>query len=64
VYGFTLYSFQMADLEAALDSRPLLAALAIATIAGALALLWRRNPRATEVTFEAWEPEIQTLNLS
>jgi hypothetical protein len=64
VYGFTLYSFQMADLEATLDSHPLRAALAIATIAGALAWLWRRNPRATEVTFEAWEPEIQTLNLS
>jgi hypothetical protein len=64
LYGFTEYSFRMADLETTLDDRPWLGLLFLASVAAVLALLWRRNPGASEVRFDGNEPDIQTLNLT
>jgi hypothetical protein len=63
-YGFTLYSFQMANLETHLETHPLQAALSIGVASALLLLLQRRNPGAASILFDANEPEIQTLNLS
>jgi hypothetical protein len=64
LYGFTNYSFHMADLELALEGRVLYGGLFFASAAIALALLWRRHPAASEVRFDAAEPIIQPLDLS
>jgi hypothetical protein len=60
IYGFTIYSFQMADLE----TEPAYACLFLAAAAGTLVWSWRRNPPATDVRFDGADPQIQTLNLS
>ena len=64
LYGFTTYSFQMADLEAALEGRPPRALLFFAVAAALLAVSWRRRRAASAVRFDAHEPEIQTLDLT
>lgn len=64
VYGFTTYSFNMADFEKAMGSRITLPALFFPAALIALALLWRRTPAASEVIFDASEPFIQTLDLN
>ncbi|HEX4273967.1 MAG TPA: hypothetical protein VHZ74_01365 [Bryobacteraceae bacterium] len=64
LYGFSAYSFKMADLETLLDRTPLAALLAIGVVAGLLALLWRREPADYGVRFDGSEPDVQTLNLS
>jgi hypothetical protein len=64
LYGFTEYSFRMADLETALDGRPWRALLFFVVAAILLVLSWRRHPRAAEVRFDGNEPEIQGLNLT
>ncbi len=64
LYGFTTYSFNMADLEKAMESRIVLPALFFPASVFALALLWRRTPAASEVIFDATEPVIQTLDLN
>ncbi|HEX3747392.1 MAG TPA: hypothetical protein VHW09_25825 [Bryobacteraceae bacterium] len=64
LYGFSAYSFHLADLEAAIERRPLYAAPFFAAAAVLLALSWRRHPAASAVRFDASEPTIQTLNLS
>ncbi len=64
LYGFTTYSFQMADLEAALEGHAVRALLFFAAAGAALTLLWRRHPAAATVLFDANEPEIQTLDLT
>jgi hypothetical protein len=64
LYGFTNYSFQMADLEAWLEGRVAHAALFFAAAAVALAFLWLRRPLAATVRFDASEPQIQTLDLT
>ena len=64
LYGFTAYSFRMADLEAALERRPLYAALFFAVATGALVWSWRRRPSAAAVRFDGNEPAIQTLDLT
>ena len=64
LYGFTEYSFRMADLESALDSRPWFALVFLTLSTGALTLLWRRNSSAADVRFDGNEPDIQTLNLT
>jgi hypothetical protein len=64
LYGFSAYSFKMADLETLLDRTPSAALLAIGVVAGLLALLWRRKPADYGVRFDGSEPDVQTLNLS
>lgn len=64
LYGFTTYSFNMADLEKAMESRIILPALLFPVAFIVLALLWRRTPAASEVIFDASEPLIQTLDLN
>lgn len=64
LYGFTTYSFNMADLEKAADERTMLAAIFFAAASGALIWLWRRRPAASEAIFDGSEPSIQTLDLN
>ena len=64
LYGFTTYSFEMADLEAAFDLHPLQFALFGAGAVPILALLWRRRVAASPVRFEGHDPEIQPLDLT
>jgi hypothetical protein len=64
VYGVTGYSFNMADLEAALERNGLVAALFFAVAMAALAMAWRRRPQAESVRFDGNEPEIQLLELN
>lgn len=64
LYGFTNYSFQMADLELAIEHRALYAILFFTAAAVLLALSWRRHPAPSAVRFDASEPVIQTLDLS
>ena len=64
LYGFTNYSFQMADLELAIEHRALYAILFFTAAAALLTLSWRRHPAPSAVRFDASEPVIQTLDLS
>lgn len=64
IYGFTAYSFNMADLERAMESRIKLPALFFPAALIVLTVLWRRAPAASEVIFDATEPVIQTLDLN
>jgi hypothetical protein len=64
LYGFTTYSFNMADLESALSERLIWPAAFFTLAFALLAMLWRRNPNAREVIFDGSEPLIQTLELN
>jgi hypothetical protein len=64
LYGFTTYSFQMADLESAIEQRALYAILVFTAAAILLTFSWRRNPAPSAVRFDASEPTIQTLDLT
>ncbi len=64
LYGFTNYSFHMADLELAVEGRFVYALLFFTAVAVLLALSWRRHPAASTVRFDAEEPVIQTLDLT
>ena len=65
LYGFSTYSFQMADLEFAIENRAWYGVLFFAAAAAVLLTLsWRRHPAASEVRFDASEPVIQTLDLT
>jgi hypothetical protein len=64
IYGMTAYSFNMADLERALEERIFWAAAVFAAAFATLAVFWRRSPEASEVIFDGSEPLIQTLNLN
>jgi hypothetical protein len=64
LYGFTAYSFHMADLEFAMEQRLLYAVLIFAAAAVLLTLSWRRHPVPSAVRFDASEPVIQTLDLT
>jgi hypothetical protein len=64
LYGFTNYSFHMAELELAIEHRLLYAALFFAAAAVLLTLSWRRHPAPSAVRFDASEPVIQTLDLT
>ena len=64
IYGVTGYSFDMADLESAMESHWAVAVLFFVASAVALILAWRRNPTAGGVRFDGREPVIQTLELS
>jgi hypothetical protein len=64
VYGITGYSFNLADLESAMERRWWIVPLFFAAAAWALVRSWRRNPTAEAVRFDGSEPAIQTLELS
>ena len=64
LYGFTSYSFKMADLEQSIDGDAGRAVLFFAAAGAALVGLWLRHPEASAISFDAAEPEIQTLGLS
>ncbi len=64
LYGFTTYSFQMADLEASLESNPVHAALFFVVTAFAFECFWLRRPAPSTVRFDAGEQQIQTLDLT
>lgn len=63
-YGYSMYSFNMADAESAIEGRWLYGILFFAIAAAVLAWSWRRRPPAAEIRFDASEPTIQTLNLT
>ncbi len=62
LYGFTTYSFQMADLEVSLEGHAAYAAVFFATATVALVLFRRRSPAPSSVQFVDGEPRIQTIN--
>ncbi len=65
LYGFTSYSFQIADLEAWLESRPWSAALCLAAATALWIAIRRLRPGgASTIRFEGGEPAIQTLDLT
>ena len=64
LYGFSTYSFNLADLELAIEHQPLYAILFFTAAALLLTLSWRRHPAPSAVRFDASEPAIQTLDLS
>ena len=64
LYGFTSYSFHMADLEKAIDENSLYGVCFFVLAAMLLAASWRRHPAAGSVRFDATEPEIQILDLT
>jgi hypothetical protein len=64
LYGLTAYSFNMADLERALEQRIFWPVIFFAGAFAALAVLWRRSPEASEVIFDGSEPLIRTLDLN
>jgi hypothetical protein len=64
IYGITGYSFNMADLERAMERHGTVAVLFFAVTAVALILAWRRHPAADGVRFDGSEPVIRTLELS
>ena len=64
LYGFTNYSFRLADLEASLEHAPGRAAFFLVIAALALAISWRRHAVPAPVRFEAGEPGFQTLDLT
>ena len=64
MYGFTNYAFHMADLEFVIDRNFKVALWFFAIAAVLLALCWRRHPAAVAVTFDASEPQLQTLDLT
>jgi hypothetical protein len=64
IYGVTGYSFNMADLERAMERHGTAAVLFFAVTAVALILAWRRHPAADGVRFDGSEPVIRTLELS
>jgi hypothetical protein len=64
LYGFTTYSFHMADLEKAIDVNGLYGACFFVLAGMLLAACWRRHPAAGSVRFDASEAEIQVLDLT
>jgi hypothetical protein len=63
LYGFTGYSFHMADLESVIERRSMYALLFFTAAAVLLTLSWRRHPAPSPIRFDAEEPVIQTLDL-
>lgn len=64
LYGFTSYSFHMADLERAIEGHWGYAALVFAAGAALLRWSWHRHPPSSAVRFDAEEPLIRTLDLT
>jgi len=64
LYGFTTYSFNVADLERTIEHRPVYAILTLTAAALILTLSWRHHREPASTQFDAYEPTIQTLDLS
>lgn len=64
LYGFTTYSFHMADLEGVMERHWGHAALVFTAAAALLVVSWRRRPSASAVRFDAEEPVIRGLDLT
>jgi hypothetical protein len=64
LYGFTNYSFHLADLERAIESHWSYAALAFTASGVLLTLSWLRRTPPADVRFDAEEPVIRTLDLT
>jgi hypothetical protein len=64
LYGFTNYSFRLAELEAVLERNTGHAILFLAVAAVALFVLWSREASAGTVRFDGSDPEFQTLDLT
>jgi hypothetical protein len=63
-YGFTNYSFRMADLEKWIELNPLRGAAVLVTVLIAVPLIWRWKADTEMIRFDGNEPEIQVLDLS
>jgi hypothetical protein len=64
IYGITGYSFNMADLERAMERHWPVGVLFLVGAAVTLILAWRRHPAAAGVRFDGSEPVIQSLELN
>lgn len=64
LYGFTAYSFNLADLELTIEHHAVFEVLFLTAAAVVLTLSWRRHREPTAAQFDAYEPAIQTLDLS
>lgn len=64
VYGVTGYSFNMADLEIAMERNGVVAGSFFVVAVAALSIAWRRQPQPESVRFDGSEPEIQALELN
>ena len=64
LYGFSYYSFQMADTEKAIEDHPLFIPIAFTVATILLVLSWRHRREPEPTRFDASEPTIQTLNLT
>jgi hypothetical protein len=64
LYGFSYYSFQMGDLEAALERHPLYALPFFGAAATLFTLFWRHRRAPESAQFDANEPIIQSLGLN
>lgn len=63
-YGFSYYSFNLADLEAAIEKHFWYGALFFVGAAVLLTLFWRHRREPSSTRFDAYEPAIQTLDLN
>jgi len=64
LYGFTAYSFRMADIEVWMERGAIEALLVSAATAAALVLFWRHKTTEEPIRFDGSEPEIQILDLN
>ena len=64
LYGFTIYSSNLADLELAIEHHNGYRVPFFLSAAVLLTLSWRRHPKPSTVRFDASEPVIQTLDLT
>ena len=63
VYGITGYSFNMADVERAMERNAAWALIIFPAGILGLFIAWRRRSREEAVRFDGSEPVIQTLSL-
>jgi hypothetical protein len=64
LYGFTTYSFRMADIEQWIEANPARGSMLIVAAIVALLLIWRWKTDTEMIRFDGSEPEIQVLDLS
>jgi hypothetical protein len=64
LYGFTTYSFNLAELERRMETSGVLAGIIFTVAAVLLAYAWQRKPPGALLRFDGEEPLIQTLDLT